>query len=303
MPRTLVFQGASASFFSGDAKVITDRDILILVALVRYYVLNRQQIQRLVFPNDPNGRITRRRLQVLVDEHLINRQNILFCHPSATPAPVYFPARKGCELLAEHFEDARYLVTPTAPPIPHHTFHWLAVSDTHIALDEAIRGQGEVSIDGWINEWDVVNKDESRPEGRFQLYTLLQDRPRLVCVPDAAFLLSFQGTSKVFYLEQDRATSGALQIANGKTGGYAAMAERRLHRRHFPGATLDEFTVLAVAPSPKRRDGLRYAIRGKPCAHLWRFTTSQDLVPARLLRDAIYYTCDGDEPRPLLRGD
>ena len=234
MPRTLVFQGASASFFFGDAKMITDRDILILVALVRYYVLNRQQIQRLVFPNDPNGRITRRRLQVLVDEHLINRQNILFCHPSATPAPVYFPARKGCELLAEHFEDPHYLVTPTAPPIPHHTFHWLAVSDSHIALDEAIQKQEEVRLDGWINEWDVVNKDESRPEKRFQLYTLLQDRPRLVCVPDGAFLLWFKDISKVFYLEQDRATSGALQIASSKTAGYAAMAEKQLHRRHFP---------------------------------------------------------------------
>jgi hypothetical protein len=283
--------------------MITDRDILILVALVHYYVLNRQQIQRLVFANDPNGRITRRRLQILVDEHLINRQNILFCHPSATPAPVYFPARKGCELLAEHFEDPHYLVTPTAPPIPHHTFHWLAVSDTHIALDEAVRNQKEVLIDGWINEWDVVNKDESRPEKRFQLYTLLQEHPRLVCVPDGAFLASFQGTSKVFYLEQDRATSGALQIASSKTPGYAAMAEKQLHRRHFPKATLDQFSVLMVAPSPKRRDSLRYAIRGKPGANLWRFAACQDFVPAKLLCEAIYYTCDGDEPKPLLRRD
>ena len=75
--------------------MITDRDILILLALVRYYVLNREQIQRLVFPTDRNGRITRRRLQSLVDEHLINRQNLLFCHPSATPAPVYFLRRKA----------------------------------------------------------------------------------------------------------------------------------------------------------------------------------------------------------------
>jgi len=283
--------------------MITDRDILILAALVRYYVLNRHQIQRLVFPGDPNGRITRRRLQVLVDEHLINRQNVLYCHPSATPAPVYFPARKGCELLAEHFDDARYLLTPTAPPLPHHTFHWLAVSDTHIALDEALRNQEEVLIDGWINEWDVVNKDESRPEKRFQLYTLLEDRPRLVCVPDAAFLLSLKGSSKVFYLEQDRATSGALQIANSKTAGYAAMAERQLHRRHFPNATLDQFTVLMVAPSPKRRDSLRHAIRGKRGAGLWRFAASQDFLPTRLLGDPIYYTCDGDEPKPLLRRD
>ena len=132
----------------------------------------------------------------------------------------------------------------------------------------------------WLNEWDVVNKDESRPEKRFQLYTLLQEHPRLVCVPDGAFLMWFKGASKVFYLEQDRATSGAQQIANSKTAGYAAMAEKLLHRRHFPETTLDEFSVLMVAPSPKRRDSLRHAIRGKPGAGLWRFAARQDLAPA-----------------------
>ena len=119
----------------------------------------------------------------------------------------------------------------------------------------------------------------------------------------AAFLLSFKEVSKVFYLEQDRATSGAQQIANSKTAGYAAMAEKRLHRRHFPEATLDEFSVLMIAPSPKRRDSLRHAIRGKPGANLWRFAACQDFTPAQLLYEPIYYTCDGDEPKPLLRRD
>jgi hypothetical protein len=283
--------------------MITDRDVLILVALVRYYVLNRQQIQRLVFSNDPNGRITRRRLQLLVDEHLINRQNLQFCHPSATPAPVYYPAPKGCELLAEHFDEPRFLLTPATPPIPHHTFHWLAVSDTHIAFDEAVKNEEEVKIEGWINEWDVVNKEENQPEKHFRLYTLLREHPRLVCVPDAAFLLSFKGTSKVYYLEQDRATSGARQIAHGKTGGYAEMAERMLHRRHFPQASLDQFAVLMVAPNPKRRESLRNAIRGKPGANLWRFAAYNDLSPAKLFYEPIFYTCDDNEPKPLLRRD
>ena len=53
--------------------MITERDIAILLALVRYYVLNRMQIQRLCFPTDENGRITRRRIQSLVDAKLINR--------------------------------------------------------------------------------------------------------------------------------------------------------------------------------------------------------------------------------------
>ena len=297
------YQGASAPFFSGDVKMITERDISILVALVRYYVLNRQQIQHLVFPTDPNGRITRRRLQMLYNEHLINRQNTRFCHPSATPAPVYFPARKGCEILAEHFQDPQYLVTPTTPPIPHHTFHWLAVSDTHIAMDEAITSQQHAQINGWINEWDIVNKDELQPEKRFRLYTVLREYPRLVCVPDAAFLLTVNGQSKVFYLEQDRATSGVQQIANGKTPGYAAMAENLLHRRHFPEATLDQFSVLMIAPSPKRRDSLRNAIKDKSGAGLWRFASAEDVTPKKFLYEPIFYTCDGSEPKPLLRRD
>jgi hypothetical protein len=293
--------GCLGTVFFLEEGMITDRDILILVALVRYYVLNRQQIQRLVFPSDQNGRITRRRLQLLVSEHLISRQNLLFAHPSMPPAPVYYPAPKGCELLAEHFEDPRYLVTPTAAPIPHHTFHWLAVSDTHIAFDEAVKLQEEAKILGWLNEWDVVNKSESRPEKRFQLYTLLREHPRLVCVPDSAFLVCFRGQSKVFYLEQDRATSGVNQIANSKTAGYAELSERKLHRRHFPQATLDSFSVLMVAPTAKRRDALRRAIKEKPGANLWRFAAAEDLVPEKVLFEPIYFTCDGDEPNPLLR--
>ena len=168
--------------------MLTDRDFAILCAVVRYYVLNRQQIQRICFPQDPNGRVTRRRLQALVAAGLLNRQNTLFCHPLAGPAaPVYFPSRKGCELLAEMYDDERFLATPTQAPIPHHTLHWLAVSDTHITLDDAIKTQTAVTLDGWLNEWDICNKDESAPEKRFRLYTLIRESPRLVCAPMQRF--------------------------------------------------------------------------------------------------------------------
>ena len=283
--------------------MITERDLHVVAALDRYYVLNRQQIQRLIFPHDPDGRVTRRRLQVLVDEKLINRQNTLFCHPSVTAAPAYYPSRKGCELLAEHFEDQRHLLTPTEAPIPHHTLHWLAVSDTHIALDEAIRRNPDVSVESWINEWDIVNKNEQQPEKRYRLYKLLRENPRLVCAPDGAFLLSAKGHKKVFYLEQDRGTSGIQQIANGKSGGYAAMAEQQAHRHHFPETTLPSFSVLLVTPTPKRRDGLRRAFAGKPGAALWRFAALQDLTPERLLYEPIYFACDSDEPKALVKRD
>jgi len=281
--------------------MLTDRDFLILLAVVRYYVLNRQQIQRLCFPQDPNGRVTRRRLQMLVSAGLLNRQSTLFAHPLAgPPAPVYFPSRKGCELLAEHYDDERFLTTPTQAPIQHHTLHWLAASDTHIALDDAIRLQTAVTLDGWLNEWDVCNKDESAPEKRYRLYTLIRESPRLVCAPDAAFMLTVKGFSKVFYLEQDRNTSGVRQIAASKTQGYAVMHEFGMHRRHFPASNVNSFTVLMIAPSSCRRDALRKAIHDKPGSELWRFAAVPDLTPQQFLHSPIFYPCVG-EPVPLVK--
>ncbi len=303
MPRTLDFQGASARFVSppeGEA-MITQRDIQILFALVMYYVLNRPQIQALVFPDDKSGRITRRRLQILVDQNLINRQNLLYCHPCAgAPASVYYPSRKGCEFLHDYTGDERYLLTPTQQPIHHHLLHWLAVSDTHILLNRALAGQQDVQLTGFINEWDVVNKDEASPEKRYQLYTLIRENPRLICAPDAAFQLAMQGFKKVFYVEEDRATSGVQQIASSKTLGYAEMSKKSLHRRHFPDSNLDDFTVLMITPSPKRRDNLRKAIHEKPESKLWWFAATTELTAESFLNGSVWYPCDG-EPRSLIK--
>lgn len=281
--------------------MITERDVAVLRSLAQYYVLNRPQIQRLHFPEDTGGRITRRRLQSLVTDHLINRHNLVFHHPQAgSPAPVYYPSRAGIEFLAEYFDDRSYLLTPTQAPQSHHAFHWLAVSETHMALDQAIAAQSDVHLEGWLSEWDIANKDESAPENHFRIYTLIREQPRLVCVPDAAFLLSLDGHKKVFYLEQDRDSSGVQRISASKTPGYAAMGERQLHRRHFPSTTIDTFSVLMIAPTPRRRDALRKAIKDKPSAQLWKFACEQDLTPENFLRAPVFHPCDG-EPVPLVK--
>lgn len=281
--------------------MITDRDIAVLRSLARYYVLNRPQIQRLHFPEDAPGRITRRRLQSLVTEHLINRHNLVFHHPQAgSPGPVYFPSRAGCEFLAGYFDDQSYLLTPTQTPQSHHAFHWLAVSDTHMALDQAIAAQTDVQLDGWLSEWDVANKDEPAPDRHYRIYTVLREKPRLVCVPDAAFMLSLGGHRKVFYLEQDRDTSGVQRIGASKTPGYAAMAERQLHRRHFPSTTIDTFSVLMIAPTARRRDALRKVIKDKPGAALWKFACVDDITPQRFLHSPVLYPCEG-EPVSLVK--
>lgn len=283
--------------------MLTDRDLTVLIAVRRYYVLNRPQIQRLCFAGHGSGRATRRRLQYLVSSGFLNRLRLVVHHPHAgSPGPVYYPSRRGLEFLAEHLDDERYLAAPTQAPQAHHVFHWLAVSDTHIALDAAIAAQDRVRLLGWINEYDTVNVTESAPEKRFRLYTLLRESPRLVCAPDAAFLLSVDGHAKVFYLEQDRNTSGVRRVAAAKCQGYAVLADCALHRRHFPEATVPSFTVLCIAPNERRREALRKALADKPGAALWRFVSATDFTPQRLLQDSIYHRVDG-EPLPMVRPD
>lgn len=281
--------------------MITDRDIQVLLAVAQYYVLNRPQIQRLCFASDQTGRVTRRRLQTLVDQRLLNRHRAQVHYPGSAPAgSIYYPAKKGSQLLAEHTGDEQYLLTPDQCPQPHHVLHWLAISDTHIALNAAIALQHEVSVDAWVNEWDVVNKDESDPQRRFRLYTLLNENPRLICAPDAAFLLSTRGFSKVFYVEQDRGTTGARQVAARKIKGYAELHARGLHRNHFPETNVNSFTVLCVANNTRRRDALRSAFFRMDGAELWKFTAATELTSERFLHEAIVYPATGD-PMPLVK--
>lgn len=268
------------------------RDLDIISALVRYYVLGREQVQQLFFEGS-EPRVVRRRLQMLVGEHFISRTNPMIVDRSGTAAPTYYPALRGVETLAEVREDPTLLLTPTRCPNPVHVAHWLLISDFHIALDAALAKNPEITCDDFLNEWDVANKEESKPEDHYRLYTLVRDKPRLICGPDAGFVLRKGTNAKVHYLEMDRGTTGPNQIAKFKTAGYAGMAEQGLHRRHFPHANVPEFAVLSVSLSPKRRDYVREAVAESPGASLWRFASLDELTPEKILTEPVWHRCDG----------
>lgn len=281
--------------------MLTQRDISVVRAVCRYFVLSRQQIQQLCFPDDREGRTTRRRLQTLVSERYIQRHQIPIPLSSVGPhCPVYFPGRRGCEFLSELDDDPRWLGVATNTPQPHLLFHWLAITNTHIALRAALKRLPQIACEAFCNEWDVLNPAAQAPEERFRLYTLIQEQPRLVCAPDAAFTLTVAGHQKVFYLEQDRNTSGVRQVAASKWAGYVGLKRKQLHRHHFPETTLSEFDVLCVVPTIARREALRKAIAEKDGAQLWRFAVEADLTPDRFLVDPIWHTCDG-RTVPLIR--
>lgn len=281
--------------------MITDRDVAVLVALFRYYILSRIQLQVLCFPGDQSGRVARRRLLHLLELGLIARAVPQLVYPhQPQPAPAYYSTKKGLELLAEQFDDPNYLLGTTQSPQPNYLLHWLAVSDTHLKLDLALERQSLVRCPRWINEWDVANPQERDPERRYRLFVLLQQQPRQVCAPDAGFLLEANGHRKAYYLEQDRNTSGVRQIAASKTPGYAQLAAQNLQKRHFPDETVGEPQVLMIAPSASRRDALRKAIQEKPGANLWRFAAATDVTPETFLTEKVFYPCVG-EPTSLLK--
>ncbi len=277
--------------------------ISILVAVARYYTLTRMQIEALALPEqDDGGRRMRKYLTSLRHDGLINQTEarVVFPERNGAPAPIYYPSRKGCELLAAELKDEGYLSVCTLCPNWQHLFHWIRIADFRILLDASVVLQPEVRAEHCLTEWSIANPEEREPHKRYSLFTLLQETPRLVCAPDASFVLRYRGFLKGVYVEIDRQTSGVNQIANSKTPGYAKLAELRL-ARHFPGVSPEvPFTVLHVSPTSGRRDLVAKAIREKPGARLWKFASWDELTPESVLHEAILRDTDL-KPLPLVR--
>ncbi len=281
--------------------ITTERDIGVLHDIDRYFVMSTPQIRRRRFPNDPDGRVTRRRMQHLKANELVNRMSsYIHCTSGGPASSLYYPSRKGGELLAAHFGDVRFLATNTQAPPAHYAWHWQEITELHMTLDDTIAAQHEVEMLRWINEFDVVNKNETLPEKRYGLFTLFPDKAhRLVCAPDCACLLGIDGESKVLLWEIDRATTGAKQEAISKPPGYAELARRNLQLRFFPQATVPGFTVVTVSPTAKRRDLLRQVFKTSERADLWRFAARPELTEKTILFEPLFYPCEGD-PAPLI---
>ena len=154
-------------------------------------------------------------------------------------------------------------------------------------------------MERWINEWETVDKDLAEPK-RFTLHTQLSTDPPLSCSPDAAFLLSMRGHRKVFYLERDLGTSSPKQIAARKTKGYAALAERQEHRRHFPETTFDQFGVLCVTTNSYRCRETAKQIAKRLRPDLWLFADEQSLTADSFLHGAIFHN-SADELVSLIK--
>ncbi len=269
-----------------------------ILKLFRYYALTRSTIQQLAA--EKNDRVVRRLIDQLVRFGFVRRIRSEVVNPSMGAAtPVYVLTRKGAELLAAEV-DPSYLHCCTATPQWTTLYHTVCLVLLHIALEQSIERQTQASLGRFVGEWDIVNPDAKEETDRCHLATLLREKPKLVCLPDAGFLLRVGAYAKAYYLELDRGTSGINQISNSKTPGYAELLKQQGHKKHFD-SNMDTFSVLSVSLTPGRRDLLRAAMKEKAGAELWKFCSWDDFVaPERLLYEPIWFPCVGG-PSPLIK--
>jgi hypothetical protein len=285
--------------------MITDRDLAILRFIATHFAVTAAQVKRHCVGDakDQDGRITRRRLNVLVHGRLIQRARCEVVNPvHGFTSSVYFPARPGLELLAMRTSNPEWLKTPTQKPPWQNLRHWTILSDVRLMLYQAVTQQTRVTMPTFLNEFDVINPGARQPEQRYRLWTLCATTPRrIVCCPDAAFLLQLNTAQRALYVELETGANAPQKAAAEKSPGYAALAEQRLHWRHFPGS-MDTFGVLCIAPDPEWRDGLRRAFRTKPGADLWKFAAITELNADTILFAPLFYPASDGPPVPLVKG-
>ncbi len=272
---------------------VTESDIPLLAALAKYYVLTREQLQCVTDREDVSDRSTRKHLNKLLHAGLISKHSAQITLPDAKgSAPVYFPTKDGGRVLASWFDDDRFLVIKTRLPRADRLAHWVALNETRIGIERTLAAQSELKLVEWISEWEVINKDSHEKE-HFTLQTVLSEVPPLSCSPDAGMLLSVDGESKVYYLEQDQGTSSAHQVASRKCKGYAELARQAGHLKHFPQATVPNFGIIVVTTDESRCRQLVRELRTTIGHERWLMIAQRDIDHGKFLAADVIHQTDG----------
>jgi hypothetical protein len=273
---------------------LTENDIRVLTAIARYHVLSASMIHRMVFPDRADRRHTRRRLQQLLHENYLRRSSVSIAFSSGNFGPVYSVTDRACDVLAVYHNDDAWLAVNTKPPRNDRLHHWLDIAWAHWIVTQATESCDAVKLDIWINEWQSTGDVDGNPTG-FVLHSQFREQPPLSCSPDAAFLLEIGGHRRVLYVEIDRGTTGVRRVAASKSPGYAELAARKTHRRHFPTTTFDDFSVLLITVSGNHRDRLRCEV-AKKTEHrpdLWLFASRDEFTPEAALFGDIFHDHTG----------
>ena len=270
--------------------VITEKNLLVLEMLAKYYVLTRKMIQEMCFPHVRSSRSVCERIRKLKKEGFLSQANMQVVLSGQSASPVYYPNKKTAETLAAIHDDDGYLNIYTKPPATRLLFHWIEIAKTHYLVEQAVKQSDLINLVQWYNEWEVINKSTPNKNLHFTIHSVLRQDPAIVCQPDAAFLIECNGHRKAFYVEVDRGTDSIRRIARKKPVGYAEMEKQGRHLKHFPSSTLESFSVLFITTTEHRRDELTGRLQEKAGAHLWRTTWYGDLDSDKIFFQPLWQT-------------
>ena len=214
--------------------IITPRDILVLLALATYFILDRRHVQKLCFPRDPDGRVARRRLAALADAGLIRRHMTLVASSfDFVPAPVYLLTTKGREYLAKETGDSQYLFKPVDLPHPLHLIHAMAVAALHMTIDAAINAQTVVVMEAWFNEGDIVNAGEQNAAYYYKLTHQISRRAQIICSARRGISAKSETAGDLHITWNWNAGTGITELARDNWPNVNVPVMRRWHGRKF----------------------------------------------------------------------
>ena len=245
------------------AVMLTERDLDVLFALLRYRFLSSDQITALIQDGSPDQ--LKRRLQLLFHAGYVDRppaQKKYFSKERQLPF-VYAVARAGAKALMEHERYAHLRLdwahknkSVTDPTIK----HTLAIADSMIGFETQT---GEE----FLSQASLLGAGEDRKELKWKATVPGNDGPeKLGVIPDQFFgLRAADGTKRFFFVEADRGKMPIVRTGPRQTSllqkvqSYMASRLEKTPQERFG---IHAFRVIFVVPSEERRRNLLKAVLG-----------------------------------------
>jgi hypothetical protein len=284
---------------------LQERDVKLLNEIGQVGLLDTAQIHRRHF-EQVSLRRCQQRLREIEASGLTHsvRLNVWYGKEGGGPIPtIHCLTERGASAI-ESITGARPKRVLNSDPKPETIHHRLAVVQTRLALDDACRLHG-VALPEWFMEQDRredANPDEPPSRQRVLYHEFTSGGKKFTCQPDAASLMriprdancaSAPTTPLVGFWEIDRSTERTAQVMN-KVPGFSALLERREFRRYWPEAEHAPVRVFWVCRSLQRVESLMAAMKEKPIAKFFRFTTAEELGAESALTSPIWRTIEGD---------
>ena len=272
--------------------------VQVLRRLAEYTYLVRPQISKLEFPTHKDSRYCRKILSEMLHVKLIGKTNKRITYDALrSGCPVYWPTEYGIEVLAGAAHDETYLSASHQRPRNDRLDHWVATSETHLVLDQAIAAQQYVDVPLWVNEW---NKFRADGRNKFYLHVQFQEKPtKKSCSPDAAFLMNVEGLLQPVYVESDLNSSSPAQTVFRKEIGYDTLwTTGKFRTQHFPQLKdHNDFIVVMITTDRWRRDRLARVAKDIKGGYRWRFAAIGDVRPETILHERIFVNKDLETKR------